>query len=213
MALAKALLVDRDLADSVDQRVVLRGVGWSDYEALLAIRGDERPGVRLYYLEGDLELMSPSHMHEWLKTTLARLLEAYADETGIELTGYGSLTMRRVRKERGAEPDECYVIGPARGRDPRPDLAIEVVWTSGGLDKMAIYAGLGVRELWVCRTHKKKVAVEVLALRRGRYVTVSRSRLLPGLDPSVLAKFLEGESQTRAVRGFRATLRADARAQ
>jgi Uma2 family endonuclease len=76
--------------------------------------------------------MSPSLEHQWLKTTLARLLQGYADEVGLEFNGFGSMTMRRADGERGAEPDECYVIGRARGR---PDLAIEVIWTSGGLDK------------------------------------------------------------------------------
>jgi Uma2 family endonuclease len=116
--------------------------------------------------------------------------------------------MRRVRKERGAEPDECYVVGPLRGRkSPRPDLAIEVIWTSGGLDKLEIYSGLGVRELWICRTHEKKLAVEVLALRSGHYVTARRSRVLPALDLDLLTRFLDADSQTQAVRAFRAALR------
>jgi len=197
-----------DARDAVDQRVVLRGVRWADYEALLAIRGDERPGVRLYYLEGDLELMSPSRSHEWIKKTLARLIEAYADETGVELNGYGQLTMKRSRKERGAEPDECYVVGPLRGRKtPRPDLAIEVIWTSGGLDKLEIYAGLGVRELWICRSHKRQLVLEVLALRGARYVSAARSRLLPHLDLELLMRFLDADSQSQAVRAYRAALR------
>src|SRR5690242_5509801 len=105
-----------------DQRVVMCGVSWRDYEQLLTIRGD-RSGVRLYYLAGDIEIMSPGQGHEWLKTTLARLLEAYADEVGLEFNGFGSMTMKQSRRERGAEPDECYVVGRAKGR---PDLAIEV---------------------------------------------------------------------------------------
>ena len=189
-----------------DQHVILRGVAWADYEALLAIRGDERPGVRLYYLEGDLELMSPSRSREWYKTTLARLLEAYADDAGIEFEGYGSLTMRRAKAERGAEPDECYLVGRSGGRNRRPDLAIEVVWTSGGLDKLAIYSGLGISELWICHAMKKKPVVEVLWLRRGRYVTAARSRALPELDIDLVARFLDSDSQTQAVRGFRTAL-------
>lgn len=213
MPAAKIALNVPEPFDDVDQHVVLRGVRWVDYEALLAIRGDERPGVRLYYLKGDLELMSPSQSHEWIKKTLARMLEAYADATGIDVTGYGSLTMRRVRKERGAEPDECYVIGPSIEKDARPDLAIEVVWTSGGLDKLEIYSGLGVRELWVCRTQKKKLVLDVLSLRRGRYVTVDRSRVLPDLDLGLITKCLDSESQTQAVRSFRTALGARTRKQ
>ncbi|HET6150018.1 MAG TPA: Uma2 family endonuclease [Polyangia bacterium] len=199
-----------DPADGLDQHVVLQAVSWADYQSLLAIRGDERPGVRLYYLEGDLELISPSRTHEWIKTTVGRLLEAYADEAGIELTGYGSLTMRSARRERGAEPDECYVIGAARPKTAHPDLAIEVEWTPGGLDKLEIYRGLGIRELWICRPSKEtaKVAIEVLALRRGQYVTVAKSRLLPRLELALFTECLESESQTRAVKILRTSLRA-----
>lgn len=36
---------------SVDQRVMLRDVSWTDFETLLATRGDAA-GVRMAYLEG-----------------------------------------------------------------------------------------------------------------------------------------------------------------
>ncbi len=207
MGLAKLAATDEDPAAIGDQRVVLQDVSWADYETLLAIRGDDHPGVRFYYLEGDLELMSPSRTHEWIKTTLARMLEAYADDLGIELNGYGSLTMRKAVKKRGAEPDECYVLGISRRKDAKPDLAIEVIWTHGGLDKLYIYSGLVIRELWICRPEQKKFVIEVLALRRGRYVTVAASRLLPALDLKLMARFLDAESQTQAVRSFRAAVR------
>jgi Uma2 family endonuclease len=133
---------------SVDQRVLLHGVQWRDYEALLAMRG-ESSGVRIAYLEGVLELTSPSRDHERIKTKLARLVETYSDELGLGLEGYGSWTLKKEKEERGLEPDECYSIGHA---GEGPDLAIEVVWTAGGLDRLEIYRGLGVREVWVWRT-------------------------------------------------------------
>src|SRR5258708_7092417 len=116
---------------SFDNRVFFHDVGWEQFEQVLAARGD-RAGVRVTYLRGELELMSPSNDHEAIKTTIARLVEAYADERGIDLNGIGSWTIRKREAERAAEPDECYVMGPAKGRD-KPDLAIEVVWTSGGI--------------------------------------------------------------------------------
>lgn len=206
--LAAKLTSKEDGGPPSDQRVLLRGVTWRDYEALLAVRGDAHPGVRLYFLKGDLELMSPSDPHEWTKKTLARLLEAYADESGIEFNGYGSLTMRHARKARGAEPDECYVVGRRKGQ---PDLAIEVEWKAGGLDKLDIYSGLGVRELWICRWERHKPVVVIMSLRRGRYVTASKSDLLPNLDMGLLAKFLTTDSQSQAVRSFRAALRRKSR--
>ncbi len=189
--------------DRIDQRVTLHGVSWDAYEALLTARG-ESAGVRLTYLKGELELMTPSIDHEALKKRLARLLEAYAEECGVELEGYGSWTVRRAERERGVEPDECYVLGP---RDPAdldvPDIAIEVVWTSGGLDKLEVYTGLGVRELWIWQ----EGALTFHDLRGNAYVRVSSSELLPNLDASVLASFMSGASQTQAVRSYRKALR------
>ena len=104
-----------------DQRVTLHGIGWQDYEALLAMRG-ESSATRVTYLEGELELMSPSFDHETLKKTLGRLIEAYAEERGLDLIGCGSWTVRKEAQARGVEADECYILGPIlkSPRDPGP---------------------------------------------------------------------------------------------
>jgi len=185
-----------------DQRIILRGMTWKDFEVLLAVRGD-RGGVRAYYLEGEIELMSPSAGHEGLKTMLARLVEAWADEVGLELNGYGSWTLKSEPNEVGAEPDECYVVD-AVTKD-RPDLAIEVIWTRGGLRKLDIYRGLGVREVWMLDRANK---IQIHALRPEGYVVVAKSEVLPALDLAWLAGFLANESQSRAVRALRSAMRA-----
>ncbi len=185
--------------DDRDERVTLHGVDWWQYETMLAIRGD-RSVPRIAFLDGELELMSPSKTHEVIKTRLARLLEAYAEEQGLYFNGYGSLTMKSAPKVRGVEPDECYAVG--RDKDS-PDLAIEVIWTSGGVDKRRIYAGLGVRELWEWREGR----IDVLVLDGDVYRAVPRSEVLPDLDLAALARFIEIEDQTQAVRAFRQSLR------
>jgi Uma2 family endonuclease len=115
--------VDSEIVErSVDQRVYLRDVAWEDFERLLAIKGDD-PVPRMAYLEGTVELMTPSEDHEAIKKTIARLLEAYAEELGIELEGIGSWTLKRAEQKRGIEPDECYSIGRVRGT--MPDLALD----------------------------------------------------------------------------------------
>jgi Uma2 family endonuclease len=184
-----------------DQHVILYGMTWKDYEILLAVRGD-RAGVRMYYLNGAIELMSPSRSHEGVKTTIARLLEAYCDVRGIELSGYGAWTLRNAPKERGAEPDECYIVGDTNKEVP--DLAIEVVWTHGGLDKLEIYRGLGVAEVWMW---DRDEGLRVFALSGERYELRARSAFLPELDPAWLAGFLEQPTQTQAVRALRAALK------
>lgn len=185
-----------------DQRVILREMSWKDFEVFLALRGD-RAGVRAYYLNGEIELMSPSGGHKGLKKTLARLLEAWADEVGLELNGYGSWTLKNDPNEVGAEPDECYVVG-AVSKD-LPDLAIEVIRTRGGLRKLDIYRGLGVREVWML---DRRHCIQVHVLRPDGYEAVAKSEVLPALDLVWLAGFLDDESQSQAVRALRAAVRA-----
>ncbi len=190
---------------NIDQRVYLRDVSWNDFETLLAIKGDD-PIPRVAYLEGTLELMTPSGEHEIVKKKIARLLEAYAEELGIELEGYGSWTLKRKDQKRGLEPDECYSVGP---RGDVPHLAIDVIWTSGGLDKLEIYRRLGVREVWVWQD----AHIAVFALRDDQYERIARSGILPQVDIDLVLSLLDTPTQTAAVRELRARLRNEARGQ
>lgn len=197
------LPIAADAPLDMDQRVYLRDVRWAQFEALLQIRGD-RAGVRLAYRDGVVELMTPSTSHEKIKTLIARLLEAWAEEKGLELNGVGSWTVKDEEKELGLEPDECYVIGD---RDPpRPDLAIEVMWTESGLSKLEIYRGLGVPEVWLWR----RGAIEVHVLTGDQYELRPRSTLLPELDLELMRRYLDVRQQTKSVREYRAALRREA---
>ena len=193
------ILAPRDRSHDPDQRVILGGIDWWQFEAFLAIRGDS-PGVRVTYLEGQLEIMSPSQSHEMLAKLIARLLEAYADEKGFVFEGYKSMTMRNAPQLRGIEPDECYAIGAPKDS---PDLAVEVMWTHGGIDKLDVYRGLGVKEVWIW----KKEELKAYELRGDAYVEISQSVVISGLSPSFIAGFLDCETQTEAVRKLRAALR------
>lgn len=186
-----------------DQRITLYDVSWSDFELVLRIRGD-RSGVRMTYLNGVLELMSPSIDHEGIKTTIGRLLETYALERDIPLNGFGSWTLKKAVRARALEPDECYTVGA--GRPTRPDLAIEVVWTSGGIDKLEVYRGLEVGEVWIWR----EGTIEVHVLVEDAYQRRDRSALFPSLDLVELARHIDVENQTEAIRRFRETLRRSA---
>jgi Uma2 family endonuclease len=186
-----------------DDRVILHGMTWKDFEIVLAVRGDAA-GVRMYYLDGDIELMSPSRGHEGNKTWLARLLELWAIETNTKLEGFGSWTLKEEAKSAGAEPDECYIVGDPNLKNV-PDFAIEVAWSRGGLHKLEIYERLGVRELWMMH---RDGTVEIYVLEKARYVLVKKSHVLPTLDVAWLAGFLKHSTQHEAVLALRSTLRA-----
>ena len=183
---------------TADQRIVVHGVSWAHYEAHLAMRG-ERSVPRIAYLRGTLELMSPSRDHERITSWIGRLIEVFAEEHDIELAPYRSWTLKHP-EQAGAEPAECYVFGADEAKD-RPDL-IEVVWTSGGLDKLEIYRALGIAEVWFWIDDR----IEVHALRADHYERVDRSRWLPGLDLALLCSFLD-RPFADAKREFRAALR------
>jgi Uma2 family endonuclease len=189
-----------DHVPTADQRLVTYGVPWDHYEAQLAMRGD-RSVPRMAYLEGALELMSPSKDHERIKSYIGRLIEAYALERGIDLSPYGAWTLKSAPEKSGLEPDECYLVGD-QDKDT-PDLAIEVVWTSGGIDKLEIYRRLGVGEVWIWKDSR----IEVHVLRQQRYQMEGNSALFPDLDVQLLASFLDSPTALQAVKAFREALR------
>ncbi len=188
---------------TADQRIVTYGVPWSHYEAQLALRG-EGSVPRMAYLEGALELMSPSKEHERAKSYIGRLVEAYALHRGIDLSPYGAWTLKSAPKQSGVEPDECYIVGSDQSKQ-LPDLAIEVVWTSGGLDKLEIYRRLGIGEVWFWKDGR----IEIHVLRQERYEPVDRSPLFPDLDVGLLCSFLDRPTALQAVRAFREALRVE----
>lgn len=190
--------------DDRDHLVVLRGVTWRDYESLLHARsraGRRQP--KLAYLDGDLELMTKSMRHELAKKLIARLLECFAEERRIELIGAGETTFRRKAKQAGVEPDECYYVGKIR---PSPELAIEVVLTSGGIEKLEVYRRLKVRELWFWI----EGGFWAYRLVGDRYQEIERSVLVPDFDFHEIARIVltaEVDEQTSAVRAYRNKLR------
>jgi Uma2 family endonuclease len=189
-------------AEEFDQRVFFHGVGWQAYEAMLAWRG-ERSTPRMTYLEGELELMSPARRHETDKKRLARLLEAWAEETGTPFEGAGSWTVKDPAVERGAEADECYVLGDPEAVSA-PDIAIEVIWTHGGIDKLEVWRKLGAREVWFWADGRLTFHL----LRGRRYAKATRSALLPRLDRELVERCMNAPSQAEAVKAMRAALRS-----
>jgi Uma2 family endonuclease len=187
------------VAVSEERRILLSNVPWSTYVVLRD--SIDSSGVRMTYLEGSLEIMSPSRAHEVDKTQIARLLELFCLERDIPLYGYGSMTCRREEKQRGLEADECY----CRDRDREvPDVALEVIVTNPLLDKLEVYRGLGVREVWVYRNGR----FEVHALHGERYERIVTSEIFPEVDLAAIARYVAMPDQHAALRAFRDELRA-----
>ena len=208
-------------SSSADERIVLRGISWETYESLL--RDLDEQHFRLTYDRGTLEIMSPvPPRHAKSGKLIARLIEAYTLEMRIPLVGLSNTTWKKEALAKGLEADECYYIERAEwaaGRDeldldvdPPPDLAVEVDISNSSLDKQAIYAALGVPELW--RYEDDKLTIVTLNP-RGEYAIAASSRNLPNLPPAIVEQFVRlrtsGKTDTQILAEFTDWARAQLR--
>jgi len=190
-----SLLLEQD-------HVIMHGVSWQTFQQLLADRG-ERCGVLLAYDRGTVELRMPSQAHEWVKTILTQVVEAVAFARDTHYRGLGSTTFGREGLARGFEPEACFylehadAIAPDRPLDltvdPPPDLVIEVDITRSSLDKLPIYAALGVPEVWRYMDGQ----VEIRCLTADAYLVSDTSRVLPGINANMVTRFI-GEARATA---------------
>jgi Uma2 family endonuclease len=172
-------------------RMLLHGVTWKDY--VIAREALEHPSLRMAYFEGELELMSPLRPHEEWTKNIARLVELWALERELPLYGYRSTTFRSDLSLRGVEPGECYCVG-AEIRD-WPQIVLEVVHTHPfAIDRRKLYEGLGAPELWIFEAG----AFAIWLHDGAAYERAPSSKLLPGLDFELLARFAVRSDQPQA---------------
>ncbi|HEY9743299.1 MAG TPA: Uma2 family endonuclease [Coleofasciculaceae cyanobacterium] len=197
-----------------EARVVLKGVSWATYKALMADIGEDR-ACRIAYDQGMLEIMVPYEQHEEPKILISSFVEALVDELEIEIRQLGALTLEREDLTRAVEPDTCFYIqneSLVRGKEiklpdvPPPDLVVESDYTHSSLNKFNIYAALGVPELWRYRQQ----TLQVYQLVEGKYEQAAKSLAFPFLPIVEIPGFIEQSKtigQRSAVRLFRTRIR------
>jgi len=199
---------------SPENRIILRNISWSTYQALMTDVGEDR-GWRIAYQEGVLELRMPLKEHELPKIMISKLLAALSEELEIEILELGSLLLEREDLTRAIEPDTCcYIQNESLVRnkniefpnDPPPDLAVESDLTHSSINKFKIYGVLGVPELW----RYTKETLQVYQLIDGEYKRCEQSLSFPFLPLDEIPGFIEqskGVGQRLAVRSFRERIR------
>ncbi|MBW4603983.1 MAG: Uma2 family endonuclease [Calothrix sp. FI2-JRJ7] len=197
-------VIDQPLEERV---VTLRGVTWERFKAIEAPLLDNHD-VKLTYLAGVLEIMSPiGREHEYIKSTLSLLLETYMRKKGVRFYKRGGFTLEAPGYASGT-PDESYCIG----RDKQiPDIVIEVIVSSGTINRKELYKPLRVPEVWFWKSGELRIfQLDPAAIHVGEhfeYKEVDRSRFFPDLDRALLLKYLGYTDQYDAVKDFRKELR------
>jgi Uma2 family endonuclease len=196
--------------------LVFDDVSWEEYEELLE-QMEDRPGCRVTYDEGKLEIMSPRPEHEKYRRVIERIIDTASDELDINVESFGSATWKR-KPHKGAEGDTCYYVANAERiigkndiditKDPPPDLLVEVDSTSGSIDKFGIHAAFRIPEIW--RYDVKHNIFHMYELRGRKYAEISSSRSFPVLTPKIMVEFIDfskTQGQKKALTAFRQWLK------
>jgi Uma2 family endonuclease len=179
-------------------RLSLAGVRFADYVELLHARTEAgRRGVRIAFDRGEMEIVVAGSTHERLKKIVALFVETWLAETGTPYLPSGSMTHLRSDLEKGFEPDECYyvqnwakVAGLREidfGKDPPPDLTVEIEVSRSVLNRLPIYSAFKIPEVW--RYDGSRLAV-LLLQSDGSYRESSVSRALPALPVAEIPQLL-----------------------
>ena len=181
---------------------LLHNITWEQLEQLDLIL--EHTGMRLTYIDGIVEIMAPpSEAHESPKSTVSSIVEVFLREYSIRFYIRGSETQGEKKDGARIEPDECYSVG---SKKPTPDLAIEVTVTSGGLNKLAVYARLGIPEVWFWEDG----TIEIYCLREtGLYEKSINSELIPNIDIELVAEHSRMADQYDAIQSFIQKIRSN----
>jgi Uma2 family endonuclease len=176
-------MIDRSLllSKNTDRQLIYSGIDWQQFK-LIQSGFAEASGIRLAYFNGTIEILMPGRTHELFKSIIGMLIELFCLEMAIEFEPTGSMTQER-EGEVSLEADKSYCFGTSKSI---PDLAIEVVLTSGGFDKLQRYQILGVAEVWFWQDG----VFSLYRFRDGKYDRITRSEIpeLTSLDIDLLTR-------------------------
>ncbi|MEM7760071.1 MAG: Uma2 family endonuclease [Cyanobacteria bacterium P01_A01_bin.40] len=179
MLINVTLPLDLDHLSYQDQTLSFAGMSWADYEKF---DYQEYPGYRVSYYNGVITLVSPSQNHEVIAEVINYLIVAYCKQ--MQLLYYPMRSTRLVNKPlAGKEPDVSFSFG---SKKKLPDLAVEVIFSSGSIDDLKKYQALGVSEVWFWQNNQ----LTFYHLTAGKYIEVANSICLTNLAAEELASFV-----------------------
>jgi Uma2 family endonuclease len=186
--------------EGIDEPILIDEPSWREFKAVEQLLS--RPGVRLSFLDGVLEIRRrPGRKHETAKQRISTLVDLYLEYAGIDFTPTGSVTLESETGRVKREADLSYELGPNR---EFPDWAVEVVVSSGGINKLEAYKRLQIPEVWFWENG----ALRMCSLGADGYADVDRSFVLPDLDIVLLVRCINIENHLQAMREFKQTIQS-----
>lgn len=177
-----------------EKRVTFHHLNWQAYQQILHALPQTR-AARLTYDRGILEITMPLEDHEFAVRLIERFIYFLIAEMGMKIKTMGSTTLEREDLDRSPEPDNAYYIQNqplVAGRtvnldtDPPPDLIVEVDITHTDINKLRLYASLGVPEFW----RYNGQIWRIYRLDAEEYQEVTTSPTFPFLPKEKLYEFL-----------------------
>jgi Uma2 family endonuclease len=177
-----------------EDRSVLREISWETYVRLCD--ENQSRATQMAYFEGDLEIMTVGLLHESAGERIRIMFHEIADALEVEFFGTGHTTFKHPAKRIGFEADlsfyvthldeVCKQTGLELGKDPPPDLVVEVDVSRNSQRKLLMYGALGIPEVW------RYVAGELIVYRLTghQYEQVATSTILPDVPTAFLNRLL-----------------------
>lgn len=199
-------------ASLTQTRTLLKNISWQTFKAMLKDMGNER-NSRLAYDNGIVEIMTPLMPHETSNRLIEGLIVVLCEEFNLEVKTTGSFTLTRDDLEKGAEPDSSYYIQNEflvrdkenidLNQDPPPDLVLEVDYSKPKIDKLSLYAAMGIPEFW--RYNGTRLRIYILS--GNQYTEVEQSPTFAPVIVKDIPRFLQESKkigQLAAKKAFRA---------
>jgi Uma2 family endonuclease len=116
---------------------------------------------------------------------------------GYDFTPTGSMTLESESGLVKRKTDESYELSPQLSR---PDLALEVVFSRGGINKLEVYKRLKISEVWfweygVLEIYHLRGEVEQL-----HYEEITTSEIIPGINLKLLLRCINMINHVEAIR-------------
>ncbi|MEM6351574.1 MAG: Uma2 family endonuclease [Cyanobacteria bacterium P01_D01_bin.14] len=178
-----------------EKRMVFRSLDWAAFKQIQSLLS-HKTNARFTYDSGVLEITMPLEIHERIARLIELFIRILVVETGQMIKTMGSTTLDKEELLKSAEPDDCYYIQnyPLVAdhevdlqTDPPPDLVVEVDITHTDIDKVRLYAAMGVPEFWRFNGREWRI----LCLQKTQYVERQKSPTFPIVEKSDLYRFLQ----------------------